>query len=260
MATDIKKLSLSPTKVDTFLKCKRKFYYNYVNSPFPPIEHSYFIIGNVAHQALELFHKNHYANKPWNKQMSSAFREAVARQHALEKVSRGMLTKLDLFAVKEMLKNYLGFLRQGNVVNVHQLEKLVKIDIKGVPVGMKADRVDLLPGGGYSVIDYKTSQRPASKKEELASVQIPSYGLWVRQKIDSTQKIQGTYYYLRHILSKKGIHTHDVTAEWMDEAANQYVTVYSQLQNGCNFTTTIDKQVCRWCDYRLPCSTNFGFN
>jgi RecB family exonuclease len=260
MVADISKLTLSPTKVDTFLKCQRKFYYNYLNQPFPQIEHSFFIVGNVAHKALEVFHGKDFYAKKWHENMANAFKVAVASQNALEKVSRGMLTLENLFEVKTMLKGYISFLRNGNVVNVYQLEKLVNINIKNVPVWLKADRVDLLPEGGYAVVDYKTSKTPASKREEQESVQLPSYGMWVRQKINKLANIQGEYYYLRYMNSKKGIHRHQVTDAWMEKAADQYVMVYSHTQNGCAYSKTTNKQTCRWCDYRLPCHSNFGFN
>ena len=56
MAKDPSKLTLSPTKVDTFYGCRRLFLYNYLRPPFPQKDNKYFAIGNIAHKALELFH------------------------------------------------------------------------------------------------------------------------------------------------------------------------------------------------------------
>jgi RecB family exonuclease len=123
---------------------------------------------------------------------------------------------------------------------------------------MKADRIDLLASGGYMVIDYKTSKQPATKKEEMTSVQIPSYGLWIRQKINKHANISGAYFYLRHMASKKGVHSHVVTNEWMETTTAKYVDIYSQIQNGCAYIPQKNK-FCGYCDYRLPCSSNFGF-
>jgi DNA helicase-2/ATP-dependent DNA helicase PcrA len=261
MASNLDRLTLSPTKVDTFSKCQRKFYYNFINSPFPQMEHDFFIVGNVAHKALELFHQRFLDNVPWQTTMSVSFKDAVASQNAFQKIEKGLLTLEHLYSVKQMLKNYLFHLRSGAVVNVFKLEQLAKITINKVPVGLKADRVDRTSDGGYVVIDYKTSKNPASKKDELESVQIPSYGIWIRQRLapDAT-KIDGAYYYLRHIKTKRGVHEHKVTEEWMEKAANQYAHVYNLIQNGCKYIKTTERRTCQYCDYRLPCSSDFGFN
>lgn len=257
MAQNLANFSLSPSKVDTFQKCPRQFYYNYIKQPFPPSEKSWFLIGNIAHKALEDFHGPTFLDGNWPRLMRKAFRDAVASHNAFKKIESGLITKSDLYTVKNMLKDYLQYLRQGAAVNIYSLEKLIKINVKGVPVGMKADRIDLRPGGGYTVIDYKTSQRPATKQEEITSVQIPSYGLWIRQNIDKNAKISGAYFYLRHMSSKKGVHSHEVTNEWMETAAAKYVDIYSQIQNGCAYTPQKNK-FCGFCDYRLPCASNFG--
>jgi CRISPR/Cas system-associated exonuclease Cas4 (RecB family) len=224
------------------------------------MEHDFFIVGNIAHQALELFHKRFIEVKSWKKNMSVAFKEAVYSQKAYQKIKDGLLTVEHLYDVKQMLLNYLCHLRLGAPVNIFKLEQFAKLTIKGVPVGLKADRIDFRPNGGYIVIDYKTSKNPASTKEEMESVQLPSYGIWIRDKLRKMDKLEGAYYYLRFIKTKRGIHSYAVTDEWMEQAANRYAQVYGVIQNGCKYTKTIDKQACRYCDYRLPCASNFGFN
>ena len=257
MAKDLSNFSLSPTKVDTFQKCPRQFYYQYINQPFPQTEKRWFLIGNVVHKALEDFHGPEFVGGRWAKLMGKCFKDAVASHNAIAKVASGLITKSDLFSMKNMLKDYLSYLRSGVAVNVFLREKLSKVTIKGVPVYLKSDRVDLLPGGGYTVIDYKTSANPASKKDELSSVQLPSYGLWLRQAYDKKARLEGAYFYLRHILTK-GIHRHTISDEWMGIAEAKYVDVYSQVQNGCPYTPVKNSRNCGYCDYRLPCASNYG--
>jgi RecB family exonuclease len=260
MAANLKEITLSPTKIDTFYKCQRKYYYSYVNQPYPPAEHNYFIMGNIAHKALDIFHRSHFITGLWPKGMSVSFREAVAAESAFKKIEQGHLTKEDLFSVKEMLKNYLTFLRSGTAVNVVQLEKLAFVKISNVPVWLKADRVDRV-SDGYTVIDYKTSKNPATKKAEIESVQIPTYGIWLKSafKADNAN-LYGMYYYLRHIGSKKGVHQHTIDQNWMNDTADKYRCAYQQIINGCKFSKTTDVKSCRWCDFRLACSNNFGLS
>lgn len=258
MAKAISEFTLSPTKVDTFQKCPRQFYYNYIKQPFPQTEKKWFLIGNVVHKALQDFHGPDFINGRWPKLMSKCFKDAIKSHNALAKVKSGLITTSDLYSMKNMLRDYLHYLRSGVAVNIFSLEKLAKIDVKGVPVWLKSDRVDRLPQGGYLVIDYKTSKTPAPKKEELSSVQLPSYGMWIRQKFDKKARVDGAYFYIRHIRNNSGVHSHEVTDRWMEIASTKYVDVYSQIQNGCAYTPVKNARNCNWCDYRLPCSSNYG--
>jgi len=257
MANNLSNFTLSPTKVDTFQKCPRQFYYNYIKQPFPQTEKKWFLIGNVVHRALQDFHGPEFISARWPQLMSKCFRAAVESHHAMDKVKSGLITKSDLYSMKNMLKDYIAFLRSGVAINVFSLEKLGKVNIKGVPVYLKSDRVDLLPQGGYLVIDYKTSQNPATKKEELSSVQLPSYALWLRQNYDKKAEVEGAYYYIRHILNK-GVHSHKITEEWMEIASAKYVDVYAQVKNGCAYAPIKNYKNCNFCDYRLPCSSDYG--
>lgn len=260
MAADLKKITLSPTKLDEFYTCQRKFFYRNIDQPFPPVEHSYFIVGNIAHKALEIFHKTYFITGVWTNGMSRAFRAAVEAENAFVKRAQGFISQGDLLDVKSMLKNYITFLRSGVAVNVAQLEKLVFVKIANVPVWLKADRVDRVTDG-YIVIDYKTSKKPAAKKDEVNSAQIPTYGIWLQQAFKAADaKLYGAYYYLRHIGLEKGVHQHVIDQKWMDDTSEKYRLAYQEIQNGCKFVKTKDTKICMWCDFRLPCSTNFGLN
>lgn len=258
MAQNLANFSLSPTKVDTFQKCPRQFYYTYIKQPFPQSEKKWFLIGNIAHKALENFHGPKFLDGNWPALMKWAFKDAAQAYNATQKIASGLITRSDLYDVKNMLKDYLKYLRNGAVVNIFSLEKKATINVKGVPVSLKADRVDLLAEGGYMVVDYKTSQNPATKQEEMTSVQIPSYGIWLKQQINKTAKISGAYFYLRFMSTKRGIHRHEVTSEWMEAATAKYLDIYSQVMNGCSYNKQKNK-FCGYCDYRLPCASNFDF-
>jgi CRISPR/Cas system-associated exonuclease Cas4 (RecB family) len=246
MAKDPKTLTLSPTKVDTFNGCKRLFLYKYIKQPFVPPENKFFLIGNVVHKALELYHKN-------NSPMGKCFKEAIAKYDAKRKLKKGIIENSDLWTIKHMLINYLNHLKQlPKAPKVHMVEELTKLDIKGITVWLKADRIDLIGKNRYKVIDYK-SGKPMSKANELDSVQIHSYGILVRQKIHPKAKIYGDYFYLKFMDSKRGIHSHKITNKWMKEAIKQYVKVDKALKNGCKFTQNFKYKYCDLCEFRKLC-------
>ncbi len=252
---DTKNISLSPSKVDTFTGCRRLFAYRYIRPPFTPAENKYFLIGNLAHKVLENIYKQHMAApiKDWSKEMGHHFKEAVKTFKAVEKIKQGVIVQQDLLNIKNMLKNYLNYIKEHGIEKPYMLESLKKITVAGITVWLKADRIDILKDGTYRVVDYK-SGKPGTPKSEKESVQIPSYGMLVRQLEKREVTVEGSYLYLAHMDTKKGVHSYQVTDEWMDQATKKYTQVYRELQDGCEFIQNFKYKYCgRMCDFREYC-------
>jgi len=254
MGKDPTTLTLSPSKVDTFNNCRRLFYYRYIDPPFTPEENKYFLIGNIAHKVLEELHKEQMSSPKidWKSAMGRYFKSAIKSHNAYASINKGVITKDDLYSIKAMLAKYLNYLKTHDIPKVFQVEKLAKITFDGVVVWLKADRIDDLGENSYKVIDYK-SGKPASKKDELASVQIPSYGIWLRQTLPDADYIKGQYLYLKFVDSKRGIHTYDISDEMMEEAKEKYREVDRELKNNCSFPQNFKYKYCRFCDFRRHC-------
>lgn len=255
MAKDPTTLTLSPTKVDTFRGCRRLFKYTYIDQPHPLPENKWFLIGNMAHKVLEELHKKQLsgAKVNWKKDIGKFFKDAADEYHAFDKVAEGVITKSDLYDIKGMLSKYLKYLRNlDELPNVAHVEQLAKLTIDGVVVWLKADRIDQLADGAYKVVDYK-SGKPKTKKAELESVQIPSYGLWLQSAFDDVDEIYGEYLYLRYVDSKKGIHTHAITEELMDKTREEYINVDRELKRGAGFVQNFKYKYCYSCDFKVHC-------
>ena len=251
MAKDPAKLTLSPTKVDTFYGCRRLFRYRYIDPPFPSEDNKYFAIGNIAHKALELFHQGTGEGLPTSKRMAKCFKLSYKMENAEEKLNSMLICRDDLVSIKQMLKNYINYLAKREPPNVVSVEKLSKVSIGGATVWLKSDRVDL-EDGVYNVVDYK-SGKPATKKAELDSVQLPSYGLWIRQQVDKTAKIRGEYLYLKFMDTKRGIHAYDIDDEMMEKAEEKYAAVMSKLKNGCKYLQNFKYKYCFFCEFKRHC-------
>ena len=247
----IEQLTLSPTKVDTFQGCRRLFKYKYLKPPFTPEENKYFIIGNIAHRALELFHKKRVP--PSNKVMGECFKIAALAHRYKQKIKRGKVSYEDMQSIREMLIKYITYLKRLNAQpKIEQVEKLAKINVKGIEVWLKSDRIDKIGRNAYKVVDYKTG-RPATKKDELASVQLPSYGLMIKQKVNKNAKIRGEYIYVKHLSPRGGIHAYEITDKMMQNAANKYVKVMEELKSGCKFMQNFQYKYCHFCDFKRYC-------
>jgi len=254
MAKDPKTLTLSPTKVDTFFGCRRLFKYRYlVDSKF--VDNKYFVIGNIAHKVLEECHKAGMSSKVnWKRDAAHFFKQAYATYKVKDKLCSGMLENSDVKNIKGMLKKYITYVESlDEFPNVVSVEKLAKISIGGSVVWLKSDRVDKSSDGSYMVIDYKSGS-VGKKKDELASVQLPSYGIWLRKSVDPDAHVYGTYLYLKEVDTKRGRHTYEITEDMMEEAEQKYVEVKSNLDSGkCKYTQNFDYKYCFFCDSKSYC-------
>jgi CRISPR/Cas system-associated exonuclease Cas4 (RecB family) len=268
MGKDPSTLSLSPTKVDTFFGCRRLFKYNYLLPPFPPPPNRYFLIGNIAHKALELFHSNdrltHLRGKKQLKRMravmSESFKKAVYKYHAYREIKKGIISTDDLYAIREMLLKYLRYIKSTSFPSVLHVERLARFKIDGIPISMKADRIDHIGHKAYRIVDYK-SGRAATKRAELQSVQLPTYGIWIASLYPDAKEIVGEYIYLKELGSRNGTHEHTITTAMMEEAKDKFREVRRLLTNGCEFMQNFKYKYCNFCDYRRYCleDENNGF-
>lgn len=254
MVKDPKTLTLSPTKVDTFFGCRRLFKYNYLAPPFPQKDNKYFVIGNIAHKVLEECHKIGMLGKiNWKRDASHFFKQAYKTYKVKEKLRSGMLTAEDVASIKTMIKKYITYIKSDELPNVFSVEKLSKVSIGGAVVWLKSDRVDKLDKNTYRVVDYK-SGRVATKKDELASVQLPSYGIWIRQTVDPKAVVKGMYIYLKEVDKPKGRHVYDITDEMMQAAEDKYAQVRKLIANPkCEYNQNFDYKYCFFCDYKPYC-------
>jgi len=244
-------MKLSPSKVDCFLGCKRLFKYRYLEKVYRPAS-KYFLIGNVCHKSLELFYsKATLENKHrWSELMGKTFEHSIKTYKALEKRKSGFIMQDDLRVMKKMLKDYLDLmLSNGAFPEIKSIEKRFEIKLDQVIIVGKADRVDKVKDG-FVIVDYKTSSRPLTKKEVAASVQLPTYGLWMHQTHPEAN-VYGKYVYLKHLNKKQKF---EITKEIMAEAVEKYTGVKFSLENGCKMIKNEKYKYCFHCEYKQHCN------
>jgi CRISPR/Cas system-associated exonuclease Cas4 (RecB family) len=247
-------MKLSPSKVDCFLGCKRLYKYRYVSRPFSPPENKWFLIGNTVHKALELFHGKLPSAKraQCRKLMRACFKHAVEKYNIFAKEDSGLITRGESLSMRNMLRAYVDMITSLEILpDTVSLEQFFNVNMKVATIVGKADRVDKIDDG-YKVIDYKTGQ-PLSKKDAKESVQLPTYGLWIKQEQGKDTTVYGEYIYVKHLGTKKGVDTFEITDEMIADAIEKYTRVEFNLRNGCKFTRNRDSKYCGICDFSEYC-------
>lgn len=156
--TDLPKY-LSPSAADTFESCPRKWFAKYVMKvPDPAGPEAE--VGTLAHEVLEQL-----CLEPAGKRTATA----------ATKIAKDLWTEADQGQRRAAWGHVVRALRNDEVAlgDVIAIERVLEVELAGVPFKGILDRADELPSGAVRILDYKTGKRPgkpawlADKKRTL---------------------------------------------------------------------------------------------
>lgn len=159
---------------------------------------------------------------------------------------------------RSILDDYYVAQIQGNYIQAWQTEVYHQLPMPDSPymMSVKIDRIDKLPNGKYRIIDYKTSQKPATPKELNEDLQIILYAWAVNQvygiAYEDIEEIGE--YYLRH---QKFVKPEIPIDHFMVGAALQRVQMVIQKAEAGKFYPN-EGWWCRFCQARAICPVMQG--
>jgi DNA helicase-2/ATP-dependent DNA helicase PcrA len=228
---------LSASDIDTYRTCPLKYKFARVfRIPQEPTLHQRF--GIVVHQVLERYHADDDGGLPeLLGLLDTAWRRGGFADSEQERQLRGKATAA-LTRYHERARSDEGqpmwFERQFTF-------KLGPHLLRG-----RVDRVDLLPGGEYELIDYKTG-RPKSVDQLADDVQLSLYAVGAREAWQLEASRQAYYYLLDD--QKVAVTDEGDRGDWVREVAMEVAEgILSQ-----GFEPTPSIAACSICDYRLVC-------
>ncbi len=110
----------------------------------------------------------------------------------------------------------------------------------------RVDRVDLLPGGGYELIDYKTG-KPRTQAELHEDIQLSLYAVAAREAWHVESVLQSYHYILDD--EKIPVPAGEIDRDWIAETVNEVAAAIS----GQGFEPTPSVAACSYCDFRIAC-------
>jgi len=168
---------LSPSLVETFLTCPRRFFYQQVLRLAPDREPETTMLGSMLHLALAEFHEAHRdftqrevdgeRQLTWFEELAAHVSHAgtiVANEQGLHVESNFMRYLIALG--RQYMEKYVRWLAaesSGAPFEVLGCEVKLDVEIEGVRFRGRADRIDRLAGGGLAIRDYKSGRpRPGT--------------------------------------------------------------------------------------------------
>jgi DNA helicase II / ATP-dependent DNA helicase PcrA len=232
---------LSATDIDTYRTCPLKYKFARVfRIPQEPTLHQRF--GILVHQVLERFHAN---QDPPTRSLpellgllDAGWRRGGFGDSEEERQLRGKATS-------SLMRYHERF--ESEPVQPVWFERQFTFKLGPHLLRGRVDRVDLLPGGEYELIDYKTG-RPKSAVQLADDVQLSLYAVGAREAwhLDASRQ---AYYYLLDDQKVEVPSDEGDRGEWVRDVATEVAEgILSQ-----GFEPTPSFAACSICDYRLIC-------
>ena len=122
--------------------------------------------GSVAHEILERWHGS-------DRSMSDVAQECLAQMDA-----HPLMRALWEPRLMKALEWVEGSLKDAPERMPERIEAWGEMDVRGIRIFGKADRIDRLPGGALAIVDYKTGDPPSGREVEAGyALQLGTIGL-----------------------------------------------------------------------------------
>ncbi len=180
--------TISYSQIDNYLACPLRYKFSYIlNVPTPPSSALNF--GNTIHNVLKIFHtKKMFGNDTSFEDLIDTYdKEWIPlgyenEEHRKERFESG----------KKILEKYYQTNKDIDVQHLG-IEKDFILDIDGIKLKGKIDRIDKLPNGSVEIIDYKTGNSK-TQKEVDDDVQMTIYKMAAEEALNIKPDSLSFYY------------------------------------------------------------------
>jgi len=264
-------MRLSPSKINTYLKCPREFYYNYI-AKIPQKKTVHLFRGTLVHQVLEDLFKKQFKTLPqWEKgvpkawiqeQFESGWEEKIAKHkwlwdvHTKEEMDNMYVETEALLQnfvdsvdkkLTEMVtwKIYKNKQQAWNAVAPKYAEKWVKSKDYAI-VGV-VDVVCQDFDGGTTLLDYKTSKRYGAYLPEEYYRQLIIYAFLYTLEMGEMPTFVGVSY-----LRFDDTFFVKVNQEVLDEAKDLIKMVHDCIKEREEYEDRYEQKpqnLCKWCSF-----------
>lgn len=242
-----KDLRLSVSKTKTFLDCKAKYKFSYIEK-LPKKDWEFHTFGKFCHKVLEDFHNayiNNVSQKLYNIEMGIAYKAAL--KEFGDKMTPEM--KKECW---DIINKYLQIVSQDKKnnlpANVIACEKPFELQVgeKIILNGM-IDRVQIDADNVIHVCDYKTVKNKKYLKNDF--FQLLTYAYVIYQEDSSIEKVRASYILLRHGFEYI---TTEFKVEDILKVKDKYIEYANQIKSENKFDAN-PTALCLFCDFLQAC-------
>lgn len=232
---------LSHSSLSLYAECPQKYKFKYVDK-IPEKPRHFFSFGNSVHQALEFFYGVKSLPAPALEQVLDYYKEhwlaAGYRDQAQEAQyfddGKAILT---LFYRKHISDYHIPFF----------VEYQFQLDVDGVPVTGRVDRVDKLPDGRIAIVDYKTGKALAQDRAQ-GDAQLTMYQMACEELLGA--EVARLVFYHLPSLTEQAVRRH--SKDLVEGLKGRILSTAESISRGL-FEPKPEEKKCYWCDYKPIC-------
>lgn len=239
-------LRLSVSKTKTFLDCKAKYKFCYIEK-LPRKDWDFHVFGKFCHRVLEFFHQQYVDGclLPYNVTMGDGFK--VAMTEFKDKMTPEM-KKECWEIVNQYLKIVTKDKKSGLPANVINVEKRFEININdNLVLNGAIDRIQLDADNIVHVADYKTTKNKKYLKNDF--FQLLTYAYVIVSEDPTIEKVRASYILLRHNFEYV---TQEFSKADILEVKDKYLKYADQILAEKEFVAN-PTNLCNYCDYLNNC-------
>ena len=243
---DFSKIDISSTRLKTYLECKRRYYFKYIENieefDIPTKERDDRQVGIFLHSVLKDIYskKDFYSDsKDLLRDVSSLIEKERDTNAAFKLTSDIWIERLESFAKNEVERFKRGY-------RVLHTEKRLFGEFEGFKIWGVIDRIDVDEEGSLSLIDYKTGKINLANSRNLeksTDFQMEFYSILANQ-IAPVKEVG--FYDL-----KSGVIKQESFLEEKTKLLKERFTLLKNKEQ--NFTKCEELKTCRYCPYAILC-------
>ena len=242
----------SHSKIGTFLQCKQKYKFQYVDKIKSDIETIEVFLGKRVHETLEKLYKDLQFEKLNSKEELLAHFEANwdSNWHDKVVVVKDEYTADNYKAMgKRFISEYYDHYKPFNSLKTIGLETQDLMPLSnGNQFHVRIDRLACDHEGNYYVCDYKTNNQLKAQEELDEDKQLAMYSIWIKQKYPDAKRVKLVWYFLAHdkeMISER-------SDEQLEKLKIETEELIKEIEACGEFPTNIST-LCDYCQYRQMC-------
>lgn len=245
--------TLTPSKISAFTSCPLAFRFSVIERrPEPPSLPA--VRGTLVHRALQLLflyndsgERDRATAQAW---LEEAFAELSQPGGELAELALEDKARSELFAQAGVLLDHYYEIEDPNSVRPAGVELDLELNIDGLQLRGIIDRLDVLPGGGFAVVDYKTGRapRPEQSRSRLSGVHL--YALLCEEILGQRpEAVRLLYLKDRVVISAEAS---DMSLRGVRQRAG---AVWKAIVRACERSDfrPSPSALCSWCSFQKHC-------
>jgi RecB family exonuclease len=245
-----KNLSLSYSKINTYLECQKKYYFQYILK-LPTKPKYYFSFGETIHQILEFMYDpkhNIHSTIPKLDNLLSLLEENW--------IGDGFWDKTQESEAKIEARKLIADYYRKNIFSYSPaflVEERFTFNIENIMISGKIDRIDKLPSvNNYVILDYKTGNDFCSNPETvdfIVKLQLIIYSLGFKEKYNYFASSVGWYFLRKNTKVNLVLDEEDYK-----NAINLVINIGNEIRKD-KFNKSQGMK-CQYCDFIENCNSS----